>query len=462
MSTSSDFDAAQTGELLDATTKDVSNGIGGDVQDITNTIGQFDPIVGWYPTFSMGLGYSETGVRINPITALGVPVFNACVRRISSDIAGLPILVEQYDEEKGWKNLPRHPIARLLKKPNERHTRFELIEHLVVSYLLAGDGYSAIVFQRNPKLPNAGRPIQLIPIVPISCNCHETPNGRIVYNVTSKMLVGTVTSNRKQKEQTRELVSDEMVHIRNMSLDGGVHGTSPITIGAEAIGLAIAAQAHAAKEFKNGSSFRFAVVLPPSVKQTDPSVGNTQAAWQMTQAGLHNSGKPPVVAGGASLVKMNMSPEEAQLIEARDQQNAEIARLMNVPGSLVGLKDGTAFANYEVEMQSYIDKTLLPIIEKLQQIFDQKLLFESEQDDHQIRFDTTGLLRGDTASRYAAYQTACLNGWINADYVADKEGWARPPDGHVYTQMTNTGVAGSKDPLPVATPTKPTSETSED
>lgn len=81
------------------------------------------------------------------------------------------------------------------------------------------------------------------------------------------------------------------------------------------------------------------------------------------------------------------------------------------------------------------------------------LLTPKEQGKYYFEFLVDGLLRGDIASRYTAYQTAINDGIMSPDEVRAKENMNPREDGlgNVYMRSANTVPADT----PVATPAPP-------
>src|SRR5262245_46264870 len=101
---------------------------------------------------------TASGVSVNEANALSyAPVWSA-VRRISADIASLPLHL--YKRGSGGKEkFARHPLYRLMHdEANPEMSADEFRETLQAHILLWGNGYAEII--RN----GLGQPVQLLPI----------------------------------------------------------------------------------------------------------------------------------------------------------------------------------------------------------------------------------------------------------------------------------------------------------
>jgi HK97 family phage portal protein len=395
---------------------------------------------GWNNFLSSGYGFSSTGVILNPLSALRVAAVIACIKRIAQDIAKVSMKL-LYESETGWQVAKKHPLARLLRKPNKRDTLYSLIYNMMVAYLLAGNAYLAIILDEA-----SGRPTQLIHTIPGAVTVRENDYGDITYQMSNRLFWGLKTTDPKERGPVRHFDADEVIHLKHFSLDGNIRGLSPLTIGAEVIGIALAAQQTAAQTFKDGATVPFAITTPegtPIEKALE-----ILAVFNKNNAGLKNAGKGAVLMGGADIKPTTLSPKESQLIEVRDQQLKEIARMYLMPPSLIGIKEGNSYNSFEAEMLNYIDSTLMPIIVPLCQEFGMKLLFEDEQDFYKFDIQLEDIAKADKATQMTTYQTAFINGFMNRNEIREKLGYGKVEDGEEFYVPLNTGVTGQASAQP--------------
>ena len=74
------------------------------------------------------------------------------------------------------------------------------------------------------------------------------------------------------------------------------------------------------------------------------------------------------------------------------------------------------------------------------------LLLPSERDEYYIEFNVSGLLRGDQASRYAAYAVARQWGWLSVNDIRRLENLPPIAGGDTYLQPLN--MVDAAKPLP--------------
>jgi HK97 family phage portal protein len=396
---------------------------------------------GWTTVLSSAGGYSSTGVSVNIQSALQLSSCHACLDRIASDIAKLPIILmkrqgDQYVREHD------HYLLDLLNRPNHRQTGYEMRYQMIFSYQLIGNGYAVVIYG-NDGVPQAilpmpvGKPTSVI----------EKMSGVLEYVCTNPMFRRYKTSKPLENTARRTITEDEMIHLRRMSLDG-VRGTSVISTASEVIGLGLAAQSLAATVMKNGATFNFIITTP--LKLTAEQVTNTQNDFVRNLSGVGNAGKPPIMHGGTGIEKVSMTPAEAQLLEARDHIDAEVCRLLGVPHSLLGIATGdtNTYKNLEQDMRAYVDGTLMNIITPFEDLLNQKLLFDPNgrkvpkggavRGEYRFQFDVSALLRADRLLRYQSYAAGVTSHVLTPNEARAEEGLPPLQGGDQFVDQSRT------------------------
>jgi HK97 family phage portal protein len=384
----------------------------------TSTLGG----LGWpQPMLYAALGgyASNTGVPVTPFTALQAAAVYACVKFISQDIAMLRPFLRRRIGKGQWVLETRHPLLKILAKPNPWQTRFEFMSYWVTSLLLRGNGF--VVVERD----QFGEPTALVPVAPDRVTIMLSPEGDLWYRINSHRLGYGIV-----------IPQDDMLHLKNISMDGYV-GVSPIAIAQDVIGLALATQQHGGILFRQGGQIGGVITHPGRLsKEASERIGNS---WRETHSGVQNAHKVAILEEGMQFAKIAMTNEDAQFLETRRFQVIDICRLYGVPPHKLGELDKATLNNIEQQSQQYVDAALKPIAESISQLFDAHLLFEDERVILQNRMDFDEVTRGDLASRYSAYQIGVLNGWLSRNEVRAKENMDPIEGGDEYRVPLNTG-----------------------
>jgi len=245
-------------------------------------------------------------------------------------------------------------------------------------------------------------------------------------------------------------------HVRWWSLNGYV-GVSPIMLHANAIGHAQAIQQYAGKSFLNGTALSGVIERPkdaPPIK--DQSViDRITDRWQQMYGGAGNAKRVAMLQEGMTFRALSMTNVDAELILALKLANLDIARIYKVPPHMIGELDKATFSNIEHQAIQFVIYTLLPWIKRHEQAMMRDLLLPSERDEYYIEFNVSGLLRGDQASRYAAYAVARQWGWLSVNDIRRLENMPPIKGGDTYLQPLN--MVDAAKPLP-ATPPKASAE----
>ena len=144
---------------------------------------------------------------------------------------------------------------------------------------------------------------------------------------------------------------------------------------------------------------------------------------------------------------ISVSPEQAQFLETRKFQVAEIARIFRIPPHMIGDLEKSSFSNIEQQSLEFVKYTLDPWVIRWEQAITKTLLNPREKQQLFVKFNVEGLLRGDYQSRMEGYAVARQNGWMSANDIRELENLDRIDEvdgGDLYL------VNGNMLPLPMA------------
>lgn len=380
----------------------------------------FAQLLGGQPT--------KAGVSVNETSALALPTVYACIRVLAESVASLPLVLYERDG-RSRKPAESHPYYGLLHdQPADGVTSFVWRE-LVMAHLSGwGNHYSLIVATRG------GRVTELRPLHP----AQVTPRligGQRVYEYTPANGGPMVT-----------LPADEVLHVQGISYDG-LMGWSPIRLHREAIGWGLATQEFSSQFFGNGAQVRGVLEHPGTVQ--DPE--KLQQQWERAY-GAENRMKVAILPQGMKYNQISISPDDAQFVQTRALQVAEICRIFNVPPVLVQDFGRATWSNAEHSDLAFVKHTLLPWLTRIEATLNAALLTEAERKRMFFKFTVQALLRGDNAGRAAFYQSGVTTGWLTRNEAREKEDLDPLPG--LDEPLTPTAVAQPADPKPADPPKK--------
>ena len=358
-----------------------------------------------YSAFPFFFGATTAGKTVNEMTAMQTTAVYACVRILAESIASLPLHVYQY-KDRGKERAPNHPLFYLLHDaPNVDMTSFVFRETLMTHLLLWGNAYAQIVWD------GAGRVSALYPLQPNKMTIERTDSKELIYSYTAGD-----DSNPNLPAQTVKLRRIDVLHIAGLGFDG-VQGYSPIAMARNAIGLTLACEEFGAAFFKNGARPSGILEHPGLIKNPE----RLRESWQAAYGGSGNAGKVAILEEGMKYQQISIPPEDAQFLETRKFQTAEVARIFRVPPHLIADLDRATFSNIENQSLEFVRYTLNPWVVRWEQALNKALLLQSEKSRYFVRFNVDGLMRGDYASRMQGYATARQNGWMSSNDIRELE-----------------------------------------
>lgn len=366
------------------------------------------------PNYSGKPGYPR--MYLGQESALRLTAVYACVRLLSETVAALPVHVYRRD---GAKRI-QQPTPQWLVKPNPEITRFELFERTMASLLLDGNAFWYFEHDR------LGRIAQVWPQHPGSVVVdRDRKTGEIEYRIGSETYY-----------------ADHIVHIRAFSGSGGLRGLSPIALFRDtALRLTAALEDNGRNYFENGSVVSGVISVPD---QVDPGQLDVMAdKWIADHSGVHNAHLPGFLTGGATWTPISIPNEQAQFLESRTFQVAEICRIFRVPPHKIAELSRATFSNIEHQGIEFSTDSVDPWTARLQGAVEPLLMGEDY-----LKFDLNGLLRGDTLSRFSAYNMGIQGGWLNADEPRAWEDLDPIPDGagQVFRAPMNMAAVNGPEP----------------
>lgn len=332
---------------------------------------------------------STSGIYISPETAQKTSAVYACTELIANSISSLPILA--YKGTPGMPKLPmpKHYLLKLLYNPCDSMTAKTFWSSMVRNKLLGGRAVAVIEWYGN-GLPKALRPIHYRNVV--TYKAYELGmDTKLGVGAEELFFLVTMDGGRTQKL----LPDSEVLHIPNVSLDGGRTSLSAISAGADAVGLAIASERHSGLFFSQGAAGNVALKFPNKIGPDTIKV--IKEEWAKNQGGLANHWLPKVITEGGDLVRISMTAEDAQLIESRQFQVIDICRFFGVPPVMIGETEKTSSWGSGVEQMArwFAQFTINPHLTDFEQELKRKLIVPF---DESVKFDESELTRGDTKS----------------------------------------------------------------
>jgi len=357
---------------------------------------------------------SDSGIRVSEITALQVSTVFACVNRIATSVATLPLNVYEHLAAKDLRASKRlafdHDLFDLLHYgPNPEMTSRTWRIAIQAHMLLWGNGYSEI--QRDKAM----RPVAVWPRNPAKIRPVRVSNA-IVYKTTEGEGASDPTA---QDGSERIIEADNVLHIPGLTIDGRI-GLAAVQLARQVLGLALASEKFGNKLFANygrpGGVLLHPGQLSPEARE------NIKDTWQQAQSG-ENSHKVALLEEGLQWKDVSNKPNEAQFLETRQFQRAEICSIFGVPPHMIGDPDKQNRANTEQLGLEFVTFTLQPWLVAWEQELKRKLFPNRGRNANKFfaMFDPRRLTMPDATSRKGFYIAGKQWGFLSTNDIREME-----------------------------------------
>jgi len=315
--------------------------------------------------------------------ALTVPSVQSAIALITSSIASFDILVERRDG-KEWVRDDEHPIALLLSdRPNDWSSTFELVRDLIATALTHDKGGLALVNKID------GRVIEVIRYEPAHYTVDYSGDGRLEPSFR--------INNRPEP-------SGNVMHLR------GPFSRSPLTLAAEAIGVAKNMEGHAGNLFRNGAKVGGVIEFPKGLG--DEGLKKMKAAWRSAHEGAENAGRTAILWDGATFRQMTLSSVDAEFLATWKHVILEICRAFRIPPQLLYDHERVTWANGEQAAKEWL-AGLEFWMRPLEAAMRRALFSDAERSNWRVRFDRDDYTNVDLTARATAISSLVSSRVLN-------------------------------------------------
>jgi HK97 family phage portal protein len=327
-------------------------------------------------------------------------VYNA-VEQISSDFAKIPFRVYQKDSD-STNRMFKHSADMLLRlEPNAFMTTYIWKKTMKTSELLRGNALSLIHFNKDGSV----KELEFI-------NWDYVADIRRVEGELLYYVMG----------YDKPFLASEVIHFKGLT-HNGITGVSVITYAANQMNMAIEVQNFSSTNFEN-KGVRNGVIQTDKIVKEKASIIQ---AWRNAMS-ERSSDRVAVLDDGFKFQPINITPQEAQIVEMSRFTIEDISRWFNMP--LHKLKSMGHSTNNNIEQQSldYSSDCIYTHVVNAEQEFSKKLLTSTEKNNNFfIEGNLDVLVRADIKTRYEAYARGILSGFTSRNEIRAKEGLNKGP-----------------------------------
>jgi HK97 family phage portal protein len=368
---------------------------------------------------------ASSGVSVTPQVAMRCAPFYSAVKDLSESIAKLPFIL--YRDPELRERAVDHPLYDVLKnRPNALQTPLEFRRVMQLNAFLHGQSFAFI----NRGVGGVIK--ELFPLNP----------GRVKWELSDSWAINYEI--RDKGGNFKPVPTDRIFRLSVFPSDiTGAYDGQPLDLLKNLIGLTVATEKYGAKFFANATRPGGLIKLLGKVSPAEKDLLKDKIEQGFSGDNAH---RLAVFAGDLDFVELGRNAEEAQFVETRKYQRSETAGGLGVPPHVIGDYEKATYSNIEHQAIDYVVRSILCLAVGWEQAVSMFLLTESERKEYFAEILLDALLRGDTLSRYQAYQIAFMNGFMNADEIRAKENMRKRADGFggQYYYPGNLMPAGTK------------------
>jgi HK97 family phage portal protein len=367
-----------------------------------------------------GYGHRHAGVSVTQDSALALSAVFGSWRIISEGVATLP---RDVVFRRNGIPTPFRPRPAWLDKPNGTETWVEFMGQIMLSVLADGNAY--VMVSWDPS----GAVASMVVLDPHRVQVQQHESGHVLYRLSSG-------KDAQVFPQLGGVAPYEIMHFRWMTRPGELTGISPIEQCAETFGIALGAQRYGAKFYEQDATPGGVITLPPEFDLSEAGQKALKEQWQSLHGGANRAKKVAVLTRGAAYKPLQVAPAEAQFLETRAFQVADVARIFGVPPHLLADSTGSTSWGSGLAEQgtAFVRHTLRPHLERIEAKFTELVQIEQlnlrgVSSGAFLNLDEESLLRGDHESRWATHRANVTSGMVMPDEARRAEGLPPLPDG---------------------------------
>lgn len=329
-----------------------------------------------------------------------------CVDIVSGTVASLGIDIERRIG-KYWQVDERHPLELVLRlKPNERVNSFDFWKAAVVEMLLHGNAYIYPYF-------NADNEITRLYLIPNGACTYDKETD--TYEITDDVNNLFTTCNGWR-----------IVHLKNLSLDGGFTGVSTLTYAQKVLGVGGNLDSLQMDSFASGSTLRGFISGDSNLVQGfgAPQDDQLNAVKDNITTQLTSGAKIFTLPGTMKFNQLSLSPSDLQLVESKNLNVLDICRFFGVHPDRVFQSSSTNYKGSESAQTAFMTDTLFPLINKIETELTVKLIPNGLLGDYRVKFNLDDYYISDMGAKADYYTKMISAGVLTPNEVRMREGHA--------------------------------------
>lgn len=361
------------------------------------------------------------GQDLDEDIVLTIPAVKTALDIISNTVATLPLGLFKMDGDNTPQEVEGDRRVRLLNADTNDFLSGTGFKQKISKDLIL-HGESVTVVERDEQHPN-----KITGLYPLD---------------TSKLVVDVYTANgykfvpayRYNSLDGTYMFSNDDVVSMSIDSDDGIIGRGVLEKGSDILKLALAQYQFEYNLLDSGA-------MPSGILSFQKNISNdvledTRKEFGEKFGGYGNRGKVVALEGGAEYTPLQINPDKLQLNNSKTDMLGQIARLFNIPETMLNSSANKYNSNEENNIQ-FFQFCLKPVLETIESSLNKYLLLESEKDKgFFFQFNTDSIFMNTLDEKTKSYIQLLDKGVMSYNEIRNKLGLAPTRDGNDYLKFS--------------------------
>lgn len=275
----------------------------------------------------------------------------AAISPIAEEVARTTFYVNQIERTTGKEERKdAHPFTRLLRNPNHRQSKFQLLENSLVHYLMLGE-----FLWYMPRGENTNLPLQIIGLRPDLM----TPQ---IDEETGNILGWKF---RNSRGQDIPLDASEVHQVKSPNPTDDYRGWGVLQAALQYVMIEHYASSFS-KNYLANNTFPGGVLMVKN-RLTPEAWAKTKEQFKQMYSGVDDAGKVMMFQGNeGSFQKIGANLQEVALKDLKEVSSEAILNMFRVPKQVLGIPDNINLATSKVLDTTYAKRTIEPHIFRIE------------------------------------------------------------------------------------------------
>lgn len=274
----------------------------------------------------------------------------------------------------------------LLSSPSRVTNRFNFFQSMISQMLLTGNAYAL------RRLDGSGEYLEFVS--PSHIQQYLSDDGQTT--------TYDITFNGTQEDDLKNVPSDDVIHLRLLSTDGGLTGKSPLTALVDELALQSGNNKLANSVFNKSANPSAMLKLNTGQKLNSEGREAVRTAFEEANTGA-NAGRVMVMDGTFDYSQLEVKSDVAKLLTATDWTRSQIAKAFMLPSDMLGSESEHSNADQiRATYNNTIGRYLAPALEELSMKYGENIIADireaTDLDGAMLEQRTTNLIKGGVIS----------------------------------------------------------------